>query len=700
MATQTKSIAAKQTSIDDMIHQYLKNVVTHYKDVGVPSIAKLSGDKEEVKNVIQHIKQNSKLKQALQEEISSVSGHDVSDEHIDQLLKSALGSHNKKSKRVGTLANYVITFALDRVHDTRPDLTEDIEKHVGIIKPTTKIHQVLDKYNLPASIHKIIDNALWYLHYHNKDKYNDKRSALYALMENLGMSDEHSVNNIDKLVANPHNYIHLLRHDGLSKQEIADRSLAHGIVLAKHHPHSALVDAAMAATSPLTPPSINYLLGAHASLPLARGGHLLAHPAMADVIGNTGTFGIGKIQAIIHLSKKALDNDTEPPPNLDDKSKTIWKRAVSYLQDLANRAEKGVEIGGTKYQINKHELSPQGLASLFLTATHKTEDMKPVWSVATHVGRKIAALAQLEHSLRHFVGVHNDKLINQLTQINMHGTPQQMIELAESVIASKHPRETTFLRKYLDNAKKQLADKSIKLLSDSEVAPIPKEHHDVVPGIMGLGPKVGAYGANLLGHMQHVTVDTWEGRNMGVRLGRVSGKSGTSIEPIITPRKRLENIRNINQTAKEIIALGGKPLQQLPKHIANAVEEKLNKLQEDYPGLERGELVSLLLSSASTQAWRWSLVRSTIYPQKSAHPILNETSSLQGMASHIARGHKLSKSSERQAESPIHNMLANEITLHKKIKSAYNGEAAGVKGMGLSNYTWKTPSYQNPEHLF
>lgn len=700
MPSKTKTQKQEKTNVADVMHQYLSKVINHYRDIGVPSIVKLSGDKEEAKEMANYINNNTTLRKALRDELSSVSGQDISDEHIDQLLGLALGTTKSKSKQLGSIANYVLTFALDRLHDTRPEIKDDIEHNIGIIKPTARIQDVLAKYNLPSSIHKLLDNALWYLHYHSKSKYEDKLGALRVLAEHTNINDEHAMNNISALVADPKSYTHLLRHDGLSKQEIVDRSLAHGIVLAKHYPHSALVDVAMAATSPLTPPSINYLLGAHASLPLARGGHLLAHPAVADIIGNTGTFGIGKIQAIIHLSKKALDNDTEPPPNLDDKSKTIWKKAVLYLQDLANRAEQGVEIGGTKYQINKHELSPQGLASLFLTATHKTEDMKPVWSVATHVGRKIAALAQLEHSLRHFVGVHNDKLINQLTQINMHGTPQQMIELAESVIASKHPRETAFLRKYLDNAKKQLADTSIKLVSDSEVAPIPKEHHDIVPGIMGLGPKVGAYGANLLGHMQHVTVDTWEGRNMGVRLGRVSGRSGASVEPIITPQKRLANIRQINEAARQITSLGGRFLQQLPKHIAKIVEDKIGQLQSEYPNLSRNELVSLATSSAAIQAWRWALVRSTIYPQKSIHPVLDETSSLQGMASHIARGHKLIKQGERQSEQPIHSMLTNEQTLHKKIKSAYDGSASGVYGSGLSNYTWKPPAYQNIEHLF
>lgn len=664
------------------IADYLESEIKNYKERGHPIIYKLALSSDKVRNTIKALQEDDNIVNAISSELKEVTGKDVSKERVKDII-----GRLSSVKRTDAMLKHFLAISIERAHDKGKISDEDYNKY--LMKPAQTIAEGLNTASDSEHVRQLIERALWYIYPHHPEYHEHNKKATMNVARSLGMSEDEAKRLSNMIHADTKEYMHLLRHDGMTNKEKKTASLAHAIAQTNKAPWSGVYHGVVAATSPIRDPATNIINALFSTATMVRGGSPIVHPAINDMIGTVGTSNVAKISTLIKLCQEAIQGK-EAPKYLDDESRKIYSNALSYLRGLRDTAIKGIKHEEKTYKLSKeHANDPAALASIFLTASHKIDDIKPVWSVINHYSKQVTYLSSLDHTLRHYTLPKDPNGAEKIAELDrhMHNRDIRSYLNAAKAMAEENPELHGRAMKELKKAEEALNKTKIRLIPNKEVFDMyDKKHDEPIAGILGLGPKIGAYGANLLGHLHHLTVDTWEARLYGMfgkRMGTV-----VSMNPNTNPKLKAKYRAIINETAKEAIR-NSSMLNALREQIKGHVTDNINRISNEL-GISPEQLTKYLNSTSSLQAMRWHQIRSTIYPTVVHHPKQQAISSLHHANESISTHYK-EPSLPGEPYNFFHRSIAYQNTFANKLRNTLTGT--------LNHMLSKEPTHQNLDSL-
>jgi hypothetical protein len=517
-------------------------------------------------------------------------------------------------------------------------------------------HRVVDQQDVLPHV----DRATWYLQPLTAEAQKNARKAAESIFEKIVGSPDKAREMAKHITLDTpeqsNELLSLVSHNFQSHDEAYKNDLARAIFLAKHKPYMGLFKMLLATTSIMTAPHTNYL-NAHAAIaPLLEGhGFIGVHPSLLDAPGEVIPRSTAKIQGLIELAKLALDDKAEVPKEYQD--------AVGVLRSFAQKLNEGVKVGNKTYKLNKDEITPISLASAFGIAQHKLDDVLNVWAAASHLSNKTYALHSIHDNTYHYVAkpalMIADKLdkagdketatlLRDSANVLMHnvregiahylktGDASKLESLAQDargiqrvIPKAKHDDELSILG--LDKTATRLEQLVTSLSTNPSIKEsktlkkqilerldptIAKEGY--VPGMFGLGPKIGPYGAALAGHTRAPIIDTWMHRLSNIILTpkrHVTGTPEHLLDFQMSERPTLGYTAHRAATAKEVKRVLNSLNKYLEKkgssgwqaRLAESIRTSMRQL-----GLPENMPIHVLASDSQNQAWVWHPIRYTI----------------------------------------------------------------------------------------
>lgn len=565
---------------------------------------------------------------------------------------------NHRDRHIKSGARIAISAILGHIFGQNRDVLDSVRNDGRMVS----FSNIKDAGELVESFRNIpkelLLSGLWYLENTLPSGQEAKRRALArVLKEKFGLDADHADNLSKRAFLDREEaaiFNRLRRHSGSSEDEVNQRAHAAALYIAGKKPLFALGLGHLGATS------INASVYDNIASTLSSLAHGMAH-GKDDFSLSRGHYGshagdvrglaASKLKALIALSDIALSGHRV------DETSPIGS-AISKLRDVAKRMKHGIKHGDINID-GIESPTPEQLAAYFLMSNHDKDTINSISKGINITGRMIHDIHSIESSLLDFVprlirkargdDVDESELrrafYKRLSGALKRGV-ESFVEEAENILVDSGLAEKTISddgRALLDIASEHRHDsdmantlrralKSLNRLSGGlgEYTKAEKGKRDYVsdmhfehlgksiPGYAFLGPKIGAYAANLAGDDRIVTYDTWM-RFFNPLRWRVDAGSFSWYDTE-------KHIRSTKKQYKDIIDeinRNDRLKHQLIEHASHALADAAHLIKSEL-GVSDREALDMthkaMTSAPSIQAIQWFMARS-------AHGKLGESES-------------------------------------------------------------------------